>query len=558
MVVADDDQAVRSFFRTALERAGFSVLLATSGIRALELVRGTPVDMLLLDLDMPGLGGLETLRELRADPLLRTLPVIIATGSAVEADRIAGLDHGADDLVVKPVSIGDLVARVRAQIRGHAAMADELQAGRDHRRRLAALLSELPRDADLIGLATALADRLPAAVGVDGFAIFAFERGGTRCIAASPTLRARFRPGRSLAHPVGADIAARAPAGPWLLESPADVGEPHLELAFVPFSFASPAAPIGCFVYARTESGAPPLAHSLAHLIDTTEFAVTALRPAIEYAATTSAAILDLRQLIARRRFAVHLQPISRLATGEIIGFEALTRFDDGVRPDIRFAEATRLGLGRTLERATLAAAIDAVAALPSRLAISVNISPDVLQHERAVREIVARAQRPVIIELTEHERIDDYDAIRAGFARLGPNVRLAVDDAGSGYASLRHILSLQPSYVKLDREWVREIDGDPVRRSLVSGLAYFAQETGSELIAEGIETEAERVALVELGVTLGQGFLLGRPVPSSALPPLDHADPDDPPPSRSDRRPPPAAGQSRTDPNERSLGSAP
>jgi EAL domain-containing protein (putative c-di-GMP-specific phosphodiesterase class I) len=130
-----------------------------------------------------------------------------------------------------------------------------------------------------------------------------------------------------------------------------------------------------------------------------------------------------------------------------------------------------------------------------------------------------------VIIELTEHERIDDYDAVRAAFARFGPSVRLAVDDAGSGYASMRHILSLQPSYVKLDIEWVRGIHNDPVRRSLVSGLSYFAEATGSELIAEGIESDEERAALLELGVKLGQGFLLGRPAPTSEL--LLPVDPD-------------------------------
>jgi EAL domain-containing protein (putative c-di-GMP-specific phosphodiesterase class I)/DNA-binding response OmpR family regulator len=525
VVVADDDQAIRSFFRAALERAGFAVLPASNGRRALELVRTNPVDVLVLDLDMPGLNGLETLRELRADPLFRTLPVIVATGSSVEADRVAGLDQGADDVVVKPLSVAELVARVRAQIRGHAAIVDELRAGREHRRQLAALLADLPRGADLIGLATALTDRLRSAVSVDGVAILAFERGSARAIASSGLLVERFPAGRMLASDVGADIAERASGGPWLQGSQggrsADGGN---ELAFVPFSLATAVAPIGCFVYARSDTRAAPLAQRLGDLSDTTDFAVTALRPAIEHAETTNAAILQLRQLIARRRFTIFLQPIIRLDTGDTFGFEALTRFDDGVRPDVRFAEATRLGLGRALERATLGKVMDAVASLPSDLAISVNVSPDVLQNERSLAEILERAQRPVIIELTEHERIDDYDAIRAGFARLGPRVRLAVDDAGSGYASLKHILSLTPSYVKLDMEWVRGIDQDPVRRSLVSGLAYFARETGSDLIAEGIETDGECGTLVELGVRLGQGFLLGRPAPTAALPPPEEA----------------------------------
>ena len=514
VVVADDDESIRAFFRAALERAGFKVLLARNGRHALELVRTDAVAVLLLDLAMPGLNGLETLQALRADAALRTLPVILATGSAVEADRVAGLDQGADDVVVKPISAAELVARVRAQIRGQTAAAEELEAGRESRRRMTALLSELPRQADLIGLARALVDRLPSTVGVDGTAILAFERGASRCIATSSTLRDRFPPARLIPHDVGAEIAERAGAGPWLQRAPHRMGldDESIELAFVPFSLAELAAPIGCLVYSRSDASATPLARRLADLIDATELVVAALRPAVEHAETTNAAILHLRKLISRRQFVVHLQPISHLDTGKVFGFEALTRFDDGVRPDIRFAEAARLGLGRALERTTLAAAIEAVASLPETVALSVNVSPDVLRHERSLPQLIDRAERPVILELTEHERIDDYDAIRASFARVGPKVRLAVDDAGSGYASLKHILRLQPSYVKLDMEWVRGIDRDPIRRSLVSGLAYFAQATSSELIAEGIETENERIALLELGVKLGQGFLLGRP----------------------------------------------
>jgi EAL domain-containing protein (putative c-di-GMP-specific phosphodiesterase class I) len=347
----------------------------------------------------------------------------------------------------------------------------------------------------------------------------AFERGASRSIAASKNLRDRFPPARLLSHEAGAEIAQRASAGPWLQRTPhqpTGIDDETIELAFVPFSLGERSAPIGSLVYSRSDPMATPLARRLADLIDTTEFAVAALRPAVEDAETTNAAILRLRRLIARREFVVHLQPIARLDTDEVLGVEALTRFDDGTRPDIRFAEATRLGLGRALERATLSGAIDAVASMPATVALSVNVSPDVLRHERSLPQLIDRAQRPVIVELTEHERIDDYDAIRASFTRLGPKVRLAVDDAGSGYASLKHILRLQPTYVKLDMEWVRGIDQDPVRRSLVSGLAYFADATGSELIAEGIESEKERDALLHLGVKLGQGFLLGRPVPTA------------------------------------------
>ena len=145
-------------------------------------------------------------------------------------------------------------------------------------------------------------------------------------------------------------------------------------------------------------------------------------------------------------------------------------------------------------------------------MALSVNLAADVLRNDEALRQLLANTDRPLIVELTEHERIDDYAGVRAALESVGPGVKLAIDDAGSGFASLRHIFALHPDYVKFDIEWVRGIDTDPVRRALVSGLVYFGNETGCELIAEGIETDAELAALRELGIQLGQGYLLGRP----------------------------------------------
>jgi EAL domain-containing protein (putative c-di-GMP-specific phosphodiesterase class I)/DNA-binding NarL/FixJ family response regulator len=522
VVVADDDQGIRALFSSALEREGYTVLLASNGRRAIELARSTPAAVMLIDLHMPGLDGLETIRQLREEPTLRTLPVILVTGSTAEADRVSGLDSGADDVLVKPVSVAEIVARVRSQIRGRAAVTNELEAGRRHRRRLAAFLPELPRDAPLLTLASFVAEGLPAVLELDAVAILAFDPTATRSVAAGGVLRERFPPTTLLAADVGSEIARQSMTGPWLdtATGTRDTGFETIELAFVPFTLGATTVPIGCLVYAqRNGPGSDPLSRRLADLSDATDLIVTTLRPAIEHAETTNAAIRAMREVIAGRAFTIHLQPIVQLESGAVVGVEALTRFTDGVRPDIRFAEAARLGLGLALERATLAAAIEAAASLPADVALSVNLSPDVLEHDEGLPEIVGRSRRQVIVELTEHERIDDYEAIRAAFARLGPDVRLAVDDAGSGYASLRHILSLQPAYVKLDMEWVRGIDKDPIRRALVSGLTYFAAATGCELIAEGIEEEDERKTLIDLGVPLGQGYLLGRPQPVEAVP---------------------------------------
>src|SRR5205823_12127976 len=182
----------------------------------------------------------------------------------------------------------------------------------------------------------------------------------------------------------GAEIASQARSGAWL-ETPSsiqDAGEP-LDLAFVPFSLGGRASPIGSLVFGqRPDQAAGPLSHRLADLMDATDFIVTALRPAIEHAETTNAAILGLRRIISRRRFEIALQPIVRLDGGRVVAVEALTRFADGVRPEVRFAEAAQLGMGAALERATVAAAIEAAASLPAPVALSVNISPDVLRSE--------------------------------------------------------------------------------------------------------------------------------------------------------------------------------
>ena len=88
------------------------------------------------------------------------------------------------------------------------------------------------------------------------------------------------------------------------------------------------------------------------------------------------------------------------------------------------------------------------------------------------------------------------------------------MDDAGAGYAGLRHILELRPHFVKLDISLVRNVDTDPARQAMVAGMDHFARNAGCELIAEGIESEDELTQLIHLGITLGQGYLFGKPCP--------------------------------------------
>jgi len=155
-----------------------------------------------------------------------------------------------------------------------------------------------------------------------------------------------------------------------------------------------------------------------------------------------------------------------------------------------------------------------ASASLPDGIWLSVNVSPALVLSGETLGRILARVGRPVILEITEHVPVADYPVLRGAIDRLGPQVRLAIDDAGAGFASFRHILELRPDFVKLDMGLVRGIDADPARQALVAGMRFFATKTRCTLLAEGIETLAESSMLRSLAVRIGQGYLLGRPVP--------------------------------------------
>ncbi len=209
--------------------------------------------------------------------------------------------------------------------------------------------------------------------------------------------------------------------------------------------------------------------------------------------------------------FTPYFQPIVSLHTGDVVGYEALSRFANAIPPDIVFRMAVRAGLGVELEAVTIRAALDAAAILPAGAYLSLNASPELIA-AHALPDLLAGRERPYVLELTEHVVIDDYAALRRELTALGSNVRLAVDDAGAGYASLRHILELAPDIVKLDIGLIRGIDADPARQALLAGMSYFAVKRKLRLVGEGIETFAELRAVQALAIGYGQGYLLGRP----------------------------------------------
>jgi PAS domain S-box-containing protein len=226
----------------------------------------------------------------------------------------------------------------------------------------------------------------------------------------------------------------------------------------------------------------------------------------------------DLRRVfdtvLATGAFRPVFQPIVDLATGETVGYEALTRFDSGERPDTCFADAWSVSMGVELELATLESAIMGARDLPAGRWLDLNVSPRLFDAADRLAALVGSADRPVVVEITEHELIHDYAAVRGAAAALGSGVRLAVDDAGVGVANFGHIIELRPDFVKLDMSLVRRVNVDLGRQALVVAMRHFARTAGCRLIAEGIETDEEARALRQLGVEFGQGYWYGRPQP--------------------------------------------
>jgi EAL domain-containing protein (putative c-di-GMP-specific phosphodiesterase class I)/CheY-like chemotaxis protein len=209
-------------------------------------------------------------------------------------------------------------------------------------------------------------------------------------------------------------------------------------------------------------------------------------------------------------------QPILDLRSGAPVGFEALSRFDlEPVEPPpVWFDAAEAVGLRVELELAAVERAVERFTASGRPEFLAVNASPDLLPK---LGPIAAELGDRLVVEITEHAAIDDYAAIAESLRDMrAEGVRLAVDDAGAGFASFRHVLELAPEFVKLDRSLTGRIDRDARRHALALGILAFADDLGITVVAEGIENEAELRTLRSIEVGLGQGWLLA---PPAALP---------------------------------------
>lgn len=223
-----------------------------------------------------------------------------------------------------------------------------------------------------------------------------------------------------------------------------------------------------------------------------------------------------LEGIMKKDQLAIVLQPIYNIIENRIVGFESLSRFDSVPyrSPDLWYHDAMEVGLHNELELAAIRKALTYLDHLPDDTYLSVNISPRVL-FENDIRRVFGSVPLSrIVLEITEHEIVENYDRLLGILEPLREGgLQIAVDDAGAGFSSFRHILQLSPQIIKLDTSITREIDKDDMRRSLATGLISFANSTSIRLIAEGVENLEELNTLKEIGATYSQGYLLAKPL---------------------------------------------
>jgi EAL domain-containing protein (putative c-di-GMP-specific phosphodiesterase class I) len=221
-------------------------------------------------------------------------------------------------------------------------------------------------------------------------------------------------------------------------------------------------------------------------------------------------------------------QPIVDTSRGTVVGYEALARFPGYAEknPEVWFSAAREHGKAAELEAAALRKALEARDALPANCFLTLNVSPELLTSE-SIRSVWREQGQlgGLIVELTEQTPIESYVGLEPDLNQLrAAGALIAVDDAGAGYAGLRHLLALRPSMIKIDRALIQDVDRDEAKRALIGMLGAFASRVDAWILAEGVERVEELDALVSLGVPLVQGYCLARPAPPWAGIDLDLA----------------------------------
>ena len=244
---------------------------------------------------------------------------------------------------------------------------------------------------------------------------------------------------------------------------------------------------------------------------------------------TKEQVMTPLREIIEQRRLSALFQPIIDLKSGEFLGFEGLIRgpADSPLHSPINlFGAAEQQGLQLELEMLSRQIVLETFAKLNLPGNLFLNVSPETMAHPSfkngqtlAFLEQLGIEPKRVIIEITENQPTFDFEGMRTALLHYrSMGFKIAIDDLGEGFSSLRLWSELRPEFIKVDMHFVQGVDRDPIKLQFLKSIQHIAESCGTQVIAEGVETEAELRVVKDIGIALGQGYYIARPSPTPPL----------------------------------------
>ncbi|HEY0156363.1 MAG TPA: EAL domain-containing protein [Thermoanaerobaculia bacterium] len=545
VLIADDDEEVALLLRTYLRPLDCEILIARDGEEALAVAQLRLPDAVLLDVMMPKRSGWEVCQALKAVQRTSRIGVILVTGRGDVKDRLTGLQVGADDYLVKPFDRAEVTKRVQTVLsRGREDRHEATQAGRTVLESLlldrATALPTLPIVLDRIkevlieqgeiGIVYVDIEQFEAVEAEYGWAFFDELLCHVGQII-SAEARGRFHNAIVTCHRAGGSsfyVFFETRGQDLSAENASERIANEMRQKLIDSTrqrFAQVhAEEIGFFV-GTTRIDYRPQIRLERQLYSGMRIAADAVRDAEQQ--RKKQLTRELRDIIRRKRVTTLFQPIVWAQDLTVFGYEILTRGPAGSsfrNSDMLFSFAREAKLAWALEAIALEGAMKRLRQVDlGARKFLLNLEAEMFgESEFRIHEMVsyfAEHRGNFVFELTERAAIEDYAQFRellSEFREKG--IEVAIDDAGSGYASLEAIAAIGPDYLKITKSLVSTLADEPIKQDLVKMLVELGGKVGAKTLAEGIETEEEYVACRDLGIDLIQGYYFAHPQEDIAL----------------------------------------
>jgi EAL domain-containing protein (putative c-di-GMP-specific phosphodiesterase class I)/CheY-like chemotaxis protein len=537
VLIADDDEEVALLLRTFLKPLECEILTARDGEEALAVAQARLPDVVLLDVIMPKRSGWEVCQALKAVQRTSGIAVILVTGRGDVKDRLTGLQVGADDYLVKPFNRDEVVKRVRAvlersregqhDVAGRSAIEAMLF---DRATSLPSLPLVLDRAKEMliqqseIGIVYVDIEQFESIESEYGWAFFdelLYHVGQIL----SAEAKEKFPSSTVTCHRVGGSsfyVFYETRGQDLSQENKSERVAQGLRQKLIDSSLKRfpnlHAEQLGFFIGTARIDYRPQIRLER-QLYAGMRTATDAVRDAEQL--RKKQLTRELRDIIRRKRVTTLFQPIVWAKDSTVFGYEILTRGQAGSsfrNSDMLFSFAREAKLAWALEAIALDGAMKRLKQMDLRdRKFLLNLEAEMFgESEFRIHEMVSYfAEHPghFVFELTERAAIDDYAQFRELLSEFrAKGIEVAIDDAGSGYASLEAIAAIAPDYLKITKSLVSTLADEPIKQDLVKMLIELAGKINSKTLAEGIETQEEYETCRDLGIDLIQGYYFAHP----------------------------------------------